>query len=125
MRIEIRNKFDARVLCSLETDSIKPCLEAAIKSGANLSGASLYGFFCFGPGGSRNTYTWGRWENDGYMVHCGCQTLEIKDFEMAVKKTHGSSYHAKWYLANVATMKVIARESRVEFQKAIGAKKVK
>ena len=84
---------------------------------ANLYGANLYGFFSFGPGGSRNSYTWARWEKDGYMVHCGCQVLTLKDFEEKVKKTHGENYHAKWYMANIATMKLVAEESREAFEK--------
>ncbi len=41
MKIEIKNRFNGPVLFSLETDSIKLALEAAIKSGANLGGAYL------------------------------------------------------------------------------------
>ena len=91
-------------------------LYGADLSRANLSRADLSGFFSFGPGGSRTAYTWARWEADGYMVHCGCQTLELSAFAKAVKKTHKSSYHAKWYAANIATMKLVAAESEEAYR---------
>src|SRR5207245_2233210 len=93
--------------------------------GANLYGADLYGFFGFGPGGSRTAYTWARWEEEGYMVHCGCQTLELKAFEKAVKEKHGKTYQAAWYLANIETMKLVAKESKSDFEKALKAKNAK
>ena len=41
MKFEIKSRFDASVLFSLETDSFKLCVEAAVKSRANLYGADL------------------------------------------------------------------------------------
>ena len=43
MLFEIKNRFDGSVIFSLECGSFKLCVEAAIKSRANLSGANLYG----------------------------------------------------------------------------------
>ena len=48
MKFEIRARWDASVLFSLETDSLKLCVEAAIKqhtylTGADLTGANLTG----------------------------------------------------------------------------------
>ena len=43
MKFEIKSRFDGKILFELETESIKICIEAAIKSGANLSGANLSG----------------------------------------------------------------------------------
>ena len=45
---EIKSRWDSKILFSLETESFKWCVEAAVKSGAdlygaNLSGADLYG----------------------------------------------------------------------------------
>ena len=93
-------------------------LYGANLSGANLSGANLYGLFSFGPGGSRQAYTWARWEPEGYMVHCGCQTLTLAAFAAEVKKKHGATFHGKWYVANIATMKLVAKESEAAFRKA-------
>ena len=43
MKIEIKSRCEGKVLFELETDSLRLCLEAAVKSKANLSGANLYG----------------------------------------------------------------------------------
>ena len=43
MKFEIKSCYDASVLFSLETESLKLCVEAAVKSGAYLSGADLSG----------------------------------------------------------------------------------
>ena len=41
MTIEIKSRWDASVLFSLKTDSLKLCVEAAVKSRADLGGAAL------------------------------------------------------------------------------------
>ena len=41
MKFEIKSRYDASLLFSLECDSFRICVEAAVKSGANLSGADL------------------------------------------------------------------------------------
>jgi hypothetical protein len=41
MKFEIKHRFTGSVLFSLECDSWKVCVEAAVKSGANLRGANL------------------------------------------------------------------------------------
>jgi uncharacterized protein YjbI with pentapeptide repeats len=43
MKFEIKHRFSGSVLFSLETESLKLCVEAAVTSGANLSGAYLTG----------------------------------------------------------------------------------
>jgi hypothetical protein len=43
MKFEIKSRWTGRVLFSLETETLKLCVEAAIKSRADLSGADLYG----------------------------------------------------------------------------------
>ncbi len=83
---------------------------------ANLSEANLYGYFCFGPCGSRQAYTWARWEDGGYMVHCGCQTLTLKDFAAAVKKKHGNNEQGKLYAANIKTMRLVAKQSEAAWK---------
>ena len=42
MKIEIKSRFNARVLFSVETESMKLALELAVQSGADLRGANLY-----------------------------------------------------------------------------------
>ena len=41
MKFEIKSRWNGSVLFRLETESMKLCLEAAVKSRANLSGADL------------------------------------------------------------------------------------
>jgi len=43
MKFEIKSRFSGKVLFSLETKSLKLCVEAAVKAGANLWGANLRG----------------------------------------------------------------------------------
>lgn len=43
MKIEIKSRRDASILFSIETDSWRLALEAAVKSGADLRGADLHG----------------------------------------------------------------------------------
>jgi Pentapeptide repeats (8 copies) len=43
MKFEIKSRFTGEVIFSLETDSLKLAVEAAVKSGANLEGADLRG----------------------------------------------------------------------------------
>ena len=43
MKVEIKSRWNASVLFSLETESLKLCVEAAVKSGAYLTGAYLTG----------------------------------------------------------------------------------
>ena len=42
MKYEIKHRFTGAVLFSLETDSLKLCVEAAVKSRASLGGANLW-----------------------------------------------------------------------------------
>ena len=43
MKIEIKSRWNASILFSIETDSWKLAVEAAVKSGADLRGAYLRG----------------------------------------------------------------------------------
>ena len=43
MKFEIKNRLSGSVIFSLETDSLKLCVQAAVKNGADLSGAHLSG----------------------------------------------------------------------------------
>jgi len=43
MKFEIKHRLSGDVLFSLETENMKLCVEAAVRSGANLYGANLYG----------------------------------------------------------------------------------
>jgi len=43
MKFEIKSRYSASILFSLETESLKLCVEAAVKGGADLRGADLRG----------------------------------------------------------------------------------
>ena len=45
MKFEIKHRFTGTVLFALETDSMRLCVEAAVKSGADLRGAYLRGAY--------------------------------------------------------------------------------
>ena len=49
----------------------------------------------------------------------------LEDFEKQVKEEHKDTYFAKWYLANIETMKLVAKESEAEFRKSLEAKSEK
>ena len=53
MKFEIKHRYNGKVIFSLETKSLRLCVEAAVKSGAdlyraNLSGADLSGANLYG-----------------------------------------------------------------------------
>ncbi len=48
MKIEVKSRWSGLVLFSLETRSLKLCLEAAVRGGADLYGADLYGADLYG-----------------------------------------------------------------------------
>ena len=48
MKLEIKSRWDGKILFESETDSFRLCIEAAIKAGADLSGASLSGADLYG-----------------------------------------------------------------------------
>ena len=100
-KFEIKHRYSGAVLFEMETESIKLCLEAAVKSEANLSGADLSGADLSGADLSRaylrgahlsgaknlvkfmgvepgNTY-WKRFSaglnNNGYQYHVGLNAL--------------------------------------------------
>jgi hypothetical protein len=98
---EIKSRFTGHVLFSLETESLKLCVEAAVKAKANLDGASLDGANLNGASlngaslnrasldGARNmvkimgvepgNYYWKRFDkglnNQGYQYYVGLNTL--------------------------------------------------
>ena len=151
MKYEVKDRWDGKILYADEAESFKALIVAAVKAKANLYGANLYGanldganlvranldganlygatgihgFFCFGPGGSRKSYAWARWEAKGYIVHCGCQNLTLKKFAEAVKEKHGDNPHGKYYMAMVGVMELISSESKAAYQESETARKAK
>ena len=89
---------------------------ANLRSADLRDAVGLDGFYSFGPGGSRNSSSWARWEDGGYKVHCGCADLTLDDFKKEVIKTHKETYHAKYYLAQIEIMQMIADESKAAWE---------
>ena len=88
---------------------------------ANLDGANgVVGFFCFGPIGSRKAYTWSRWEDGKYIVHCGCAHVDLDRFAEMVAEKHGDNRHGREYGAMIAMMRIRMSETKpdVESEKA-------
>jgi uncharacterized protein YjbI with pentapeptide repeats len=165
MKFEIKSWLNGGILFSIETDSWKLAVEAAVKSGvdlsranlsganlsgaylsgaylyeanlsganlsganlsganlsganlsgaylsgvdlsrANLSGANLYGYLCIGPIGSRKSWLWARWEGNKYVVHTGCFSGSLVEFENQVEETHKKGIHREEYLLLIPLLK--------------------
>ena len=131
MKFEIKSRFNASVLFTLETESLKLCVKAAVKAKANLYGADLSGadlsgaFLQIGEKkltlvgerpllsisnlGSRNATLLAFITDGGVYVRTGCFFDTISKFSAAVKNTHGASVHQKQYSLAVSLIKHHAR----------------
>ena len=124
MNIEIKDRFNATVLFSLETENIKLCLQAAVKSGAYLRGAYLLGadlrgadlrgakvdgllligdrpVLQIGPIGSGADYLISFLTENGIRIRAGCFSGTLDEFEKDVSKTHGKEKHAIEYFSAI------------------------
>ena len=128
MLFEIKHRFSGSVLFSLETESLKLCVEAAVKDGANLygadlrgadlRGANLYGADLRGadldgagkligdrpiiqisPIGSRSDFLTAYITDNGIFLKTGCFFGTVENFKSAIKNTHGDNIHAEEYTA--------------------------
>ena len=128
MKFEIKSWDGGSVLFALECVSLKLCVEAAVKSradlsganlsganlsGANLSGANLSGHkvtglpLFIGPIGSANG-TLEAWPTeDGLYFRRGCFFGTPAEFLSAVEKTHGDNEHGRAYRAAVEFIKTV------------------
>ena len=84
--------------------------------GANLDGAKgIAGYICISPIGSRKSGLWARWENGKYIIHTGCFSGDIKEFEEKVKKTHDAkSIYRKEYLIAIKMLYFRMRSTESE-----------
>ena len=88
MLYEIKHEYSGEVLFSLECGSLRLCVEAAVRSeadlyGANLRGANLYGAEIIDAGQDRRGYRFFAWRNtDGEAVYrAGCkETTNYAEF---------------------------------------------
>ena len=128
MLFEIKHRLSGSVLFSLETESLKLCVEAAVKDGAylggadldgaNLDGAYLRGAYLRGanldgagkligdrpiiqisPIGSRSDFLTAYITDNGIFLKTGCFFGTVENFKSAIKNTHGDNIHAEEYTA--------------------------
>jgi len=123
MLFKIKHRFSGSVLFSLETESLKLCVEAAVKDGANLYGADLRGADLCGadlrganlrgagkligdrpiiqisPIGSRSDFLTAYITDNGIFLKTGCFFGTVENFKSAIKNTHGDNIHAEEYTA--------------------------
>ena len=135
MEFEIKHRITAAVIFHLETKNLGLCVEAAVKSrtdlsGAYLSRANLYGtdlsranlygadlsranlsgadLVTVGWIGSRRAYTTYNAAKD--EVQCGCFVGTMKDFKARVKKTYKTgTTHRLEYDAAIEFMKAVVK----------------
>ena len=87
---EIKNRFSGAVLFRLETESMRLCVEAAVKGGANLDGANLFGANLSGANldgvaevmflGAPDGWHAHAWLRDGWLsIRVGCQEKRLDE----------------------------------------------
>ena len=127
MLYTIKHRVSGAVLFSLGCGSFKLCVEAAVKSGADLRDADLRGaclrgadlggaylggaylrgkkliserpVLQVGPIGSRQDYLLSFITDGGVILRAGCFEGSRDEFAAAVEKTHGASAHGDEYRA--------------------------
>ena len=138
MLFEIKHRLSGSVLFSLETESLKLCVEAAVKDGAylrgaylrganldgaNLGGADLGGADLDGAGkligdrpiiqispiGSRSDYLTAYITDNGIFLKTGCFFGTIENFKTALQNTHGNNTHAEEYTAALTLIETHAK----------------
>ena len=77
MLFEIKHHWNAKVLFSLETDSLKLCLEAAVKTGADLTGAYLTGAELKGAD-LRGAYLTGAYLRGAYLTGADLRGADLR-----------------------------------------------
>ena len=136
MKFEIKSRWSGSVLFSLETDSLKLCVEAAVKAkaylgdadlrgadlrGADLRGADLRGadgekltlvggrpLLIIGPIGSREDWLHAFITDRGVYVKTGCFFGTLGEFTAAVSKEHKGNNHATEYTSAISLIEAHA-----------------
>ena len=117
MKIEIKSRFtnESELLFAhdCENNTIKITVEAAVKGGAFLDGASLGGAFLrdkenpiesikqIGNIGSRGGFTIAFKCKKSIEINCGCFWGTIEEFEEAVKEKHAGTKYETEYMAAI------------------------
>lgn len=128
MKCEIKHRFSGEILFALEAESMRLCVEAAVKAGADLAGAYLARAYLagangrrltlignrpilhIGPLGSRSDTLQAAITDHGVYVRTGCFGWRpLADFRAAVTETHGDGIHAQEYAAAITLIETHAR----------------
>jgi hypothetical protein len=131
MKFEVKSRWTSASLFSLETETMRLCVEAAVKQradlswahliGADLRGADLSGaggqkittigdrpYLTIGPMGSRSDMLQAWLTDAGVYVRAGCFWNTLAEFKAAVEREHGDSVHGHEYRAAVALIELHA-----------------
>lgn len=82
MKFEIKHRFNGSVLFAMECDSLKVCVEAVVKSRADLAGANLAGADLaaqLGQPNGWNAWTYFDTKLNEQRVRVGCQNKTIAE----------------------------------------------
>ena len=130
--IEIKHRYTGAVLFALECGSLKICLTAAVKGGADLYGANLrsanlgganlrsanlgkHQVLQIGPLGSRKDYLVVSSDAEiGIRFTAGCFSGTEYQFKEAIQKTHGDNDYAKQYRAAIDLALMIVKPAKIE-----------
>jgi 2-keto-3-deoxy-6-phosphogluconate aldolase len=113
LKQEIKSRVNGNVLFSGDYGSIKECVVAAVKSGANLSGADLSraknvdAYFQFGPVGSRHVIL--VYNATKKIFQTGCFSGTEAELLKAVKEKHAKTKHLNPYLLAIKSLKALAK----------------
>lgn len=105
---QIKHRFTNEVVFELETQSLKLCVEAAVKAGADLAGAYLAradlagavgiaDAITIGPIGSRRDVLTATTDGASITVTTGCFRGSLDEFRCAVDNEHGDNQHGRHY----------------------------
>ena len=120
---EIKHRNTGTILFTMETSSLKLCVDAAVKTGADLRGADLRGADLgdtdnpiievkqIGNIGSRGGFTVAFKCAKSIEINCGCFWGKLEEFESRVKETHGDNKYGMEYRAAIRFFRQVFFES--------------
>ena len=123
MKFEIKNWYSGTIIFTIETESWKLAVEAAIKAKTNLRSANLryanlsyadlsyakntLDFISISRIGSRNDCLSAiKWTENKIEILTGCYRGKLAEFEEKVKEVHGDNEHGKAYIKAIDLIKI-------------------
>lgn len=92
MRIQIKSRFDDRILYECAAESMLVALQQAVKTGANLYGKEIVSVVQFGGIGSERRSSTAIVLVDGSVdVRCGCFCGSLGEFAAQIERTHANN----------------------------------